>query len=57
LRAFAATPGEIVEEVFPADAVRAGWGIDFGLASDISIKSGSHPHPCPLFIIMPSNRV
>jgi hypothetical protein len=33
LRAFAATPSEIVEEVLPADAVRAGWGIDFGLAS------------------------
>jgi len=33
LRAFAATLGEIVEEVFPADAVCAGWGIDFGLAT------------------------
>jgi len=33
LRAFAATPDEIVEEVLPADAVRAGWGIDFGLAT------------------------
>ena len=33
LRAFAAAPDEIVEEVLPADAVRAGWGIDFGLAA------------------------
>jgi hypothetical protein len=33
LRPFAATPGEIVEEVFPADAVCAGWGIDFRLAA------------------------
>ena len=27
LRALATTPDEIVEEVLPADAVRAGWGI------------------------------
>ena len=33
LRAFAATPGKIVEEVLPADAVRAGWGIDSCLAA------------------------
>jgi hypothetical protein len=33
LRAFAATPGEIAEEVLPADAVRAGWGIDSRLAA------------------------
>ena len=33
LWAFAAAPGEIVEEVFPADAVRTGRGIDFGLAA------------------------
>jgi hypothetical protein len=33
LRAFSATPGEIVEEVLPADAVRAGWGIDSRLAT------------------------
>ena len=33
LRAFAATPGEIAEEVLPADAVRAGWGIDSCLAA------------------------
>ena len=33
LRAFAATPGEIVEEVLSADAVRAGRGIDSGLAT------------------------
>ncbi len=33
LRAFAATPGEIVEEVFSADAVRAGRGIASRLAT------------------------
>jgi hypothetical protein len=33
LRTFAATPGEIVEEVLTADAVRAGWGIDSCLAA------------------------
>jgi len=33
LWAFSATPGEIVEEVLPADAVRAGWGIDSPLAT------------------------
>ena len=32
LRAFAAAPGQIVEEVLSADAVRAGRGIDSGLA-------------------------
>jgi len=33
LWASAATPGEIVEEVLPTDAVCAGWGIDFRLAA------------------------
>ena len=33
LRAFAATPGEIVEEVLSADAVCAGWGIYSCLAA------------------------
>ena len=33
LRAFAATPGEIAEEVLPADAVGAGRGIDSCLAA------------------------
>lgn len=33
LRAFAAAPGEIGEEVFTADTVRAGWGIDSCLAA------------------------
>ncbi len=33
LRAFAATPGEIAEEVLAADTVRAGWGIDSCLAA------------------------
>ena len=33
LRAFAAAPGEIAEEVLPADTMRAGWGIDFRLAA------------------------
>ena len=33
LRTFAATPGEIAEEVLSADAVRAGWGIDSCLAA------------------------
>ena len=33
LRAFAAAPSEVSEEVLTADAVRAGWGIDSGLAA------------------------
>jgi hypothetical protein len=33
LRAFAATPGEIAEEVLPADAVGAGLVIDSRLAA------------------------
>lgn len=33
LWAFAAPPGEIAEEVLPADAVCAGWGIDSCLAA------------------------
>jgi hypothetical protein len=33
LRAFAAAPGEIAQEMGSADTVGAGWSIDFGLAA------------------------
>ena len=47
LRAFAATPGEIVEEVLPADAVRACWGIHSRLAA--FDEAGQIVHCIPRF--------
>lgn len=47
LRAFAATPGEIVEEVLPADAVCAGWGIHSCLAA--FDEAGQIVHYIPRF--------
>ena len=41
-------PGEIVEEVLPADAVRTGWGIDFGLASRYFNKERISPPSVPV---------
>ena len=45
LWAFAASPGEVVEEVLPADAVCAGWGIDSCLAAFDEAGQIVHLHP------------
>ena len=47
LRAFAAAPGEIAEEVLPEDAVRAGWGIDSCLAAFDQTETGSGARDLP----------
>ena len=47
LWAFAASPGEVVEEVLPADAVCTGWGIDSCLAA--FDEAGQIVHCIPRF--------
>ena len=43
LRAFAAAPGEIAQEMGSTDTVGAGWSIDFGLAAMDHTSEIVHP--------------